>query len=176
MLQTNDQMLSLYRSASKSLSELLNVVLANTERIQNSQLNATKELLSSHASTGQEIDAAHSLHEMLDIQSKLAREQWTMSLSCLGDVYAASSLNQMEIIRQAQSQALQIFDGLNETLDGIPLETAPFLSPMKMMIGAARVGCAANIRATEEAALMAASRIEGIEGDVRKPPGKRQTA
>lgn len=176
MLQPNDQMLGIYRTTTQSLSELFNVFLTNAERIQNSQLNATKELLSSHSATEQEMKTARSFNEMVDIQSKLAREQWTKTLSSLGEIYASGSLGQMEVIRQAQSHALQIIDGLSETLDGIPPETAPFLSPVKMMVGAARAGCAANIRATEEAALMAASKIEVAEGDAKKSAGRRHAA
>lgn len=176
MPQSNDQMLGFYRTTTKPLTELFNVFLAGAERIQNSQLNATKELLSSRSTTEKELESAQTVQEMIDIQGKLAREQWTKALASFGEIYAAGSLNQMEVIRQAQSQALEIVNSWSQTLDDIPAETLPFLSPMKLMVGAARATCAANIRATEEAALLAASKIEGASAEIRKGGSKRQAA
>lgn len=175
MPQINDPMLGLYRNATKPITDFITILLTSTERLQNAQLTVTQELISSQSSMERQLLEVSSIHEAIDIQGKATRDSWTKALSALNGIYTAGSINQMEWIRQAQSQALQIVDSIDNTLEDIPGEVAPLATSFKLAIGAARATCAANIRATEEAARLA-TRMESALSEAPIASSKRQAA
>lgn len=176
MPQINDPMLGLYRNATKPLTDFISILLAGTERLQNAQLTATQELLSNQSSMERQLLEASSIHEAVDIQGKASRDSWSKALSALHGIYTAGSINQMELIRQSQSQALQIFDTIDNALEDMPGEAAQLTTGFKLAIGAARATYAANIRATEEAARLAANGLDGVLHEAPVAPSKRQAA
>lgn len=176
MPHTHDPMLGLYRNATKPLSDFSALFLSSGDRLQNAQRTATQELLSSQITMDRQLQEASSIHEAIDIQVKSGREAWLKWLSSLNEIHTANSINQMEWIRHTQHLALQIIDNIDSALDDIPGEVAPLIGTIKLSIGATRAIYEANIRATEEAARHATTRLESVTSEASIVPSTRQAA
>lgn len=163
MPQPNDHVLSLYRNAMQSATELMNVYLHGIEHIQRSQQAATAidEARNETSSILSQIQSANNLQELYNLQARLGRSQMEKIITYWTSLCATANLSQIEFMRQAQIKTLELVDTVGQTLDGSQAPgTEPVLNAMKMVVNAARSSYAATVRATEQAALETAAQIE----------------
>lgn len=171
-----DPMLGVYRNVTKPVTDLLTLLLEGAERLQHAQLTAIQQLLANQSSMDRQLIDASNIHEAVDIQGKAGRENWTKTMTALTEIYTAGSVNQMEWIRQTQAHALQFIDDIESRLEELPKEAAPMMNSVKLLISATRATFTANIRATEEAAKLATTRLENVLADAPVVASKRQAA
>jgi len=104
------QFFDLYRSSMKMAADLARTSLENTVRLQQKQLDMVKTILDENGRSSDRLGQAHSMEDLLGVQSQLAGTQmqriaefWTSALQIAAE-------NQKAVIEQWQSQVGQAGD------------------------------------------------------------------
>lgn len=174
MLQNTDQMLGIWRAATKSANAIANTMLSGTERLLERQAVISRQLLAEYADAAKQIESAADVHGLLSIQSRLIRVQMEKATGWWAESYAEAGVAQKELLRVSQAFVLDFTESLSRTLDRIAPApgTEPVMTAMKLVVDATRSSYVATAEAGAEGASAAAQ--------AAKPPtakgGSRQAA
>lgn len=153
MLQNNDQMLGMYRTAAKSANATINILLAGTERMLRHQAEISREILAEYADAAKQIESAADVADLLSIQGRLARMQLEKTATWWAGLYAEIGAGQKELLRSSQAFGLDLAEGLSRTLERVPSTpgTEPVMTAMRLVVDATRSSYAAAAEAHAEA-------------------------
>ena len=160
MLQSNEKMLSVCRSAMQVTSELMNECLCSAERMQKVQAEALNEAIANRAPISKQIGSSRTLDDLMTIQSKAGRVQLEKLMNYWTDLFATASANQTQLVRQVQSKSLEFVDGVSGLIDG---ESS--LGNEPLVNDATRSSCAAGLNATDKAVSLSAAQIEASKNN-----------
>lgn len=168
-MYSNDQLCEAYRAAMKSAADMMHASLGGFQRLQNCQLEATQQILSAQTEAVKELDAATSIHDLVEIGAQLGWLQYDKFMSCWGSLYAHFGINQMEFIRQAQTKSMEAIDEMGRMLDDVPAApgTEQVVSALRLAVSTTRSSYEAGVRAIEEAEREAAARLGSTEQSER---------
>lgn len=140
MLYANEQLLGLYRAASKSTAGFANILLSSAERMLSRQAAMSREVLGDYVEAAKQMESAADLRELLAVQARLAHSQVERSMANWTDLYAEIGARQKELLRVSRESAFHLIDGVGRTLEGVtpPPGTEPVMSVMRLVVDATR--------------------------------------
>lgn len=150
MLYANDQLLGMYRAASKSAAGFANIVLSNAEGMLNRQAAMSREILGDYAEAAKQMESAADMRELLAIQARLVHSQIERSMTNWTDLYAEIGARQKELLRVSRESAFHLVDSVGRTLEGVtpPPGTEPVMSALRLVVDATRSSYDAGVAAT----------------------------
>ena len=101
------QFFDLYRSGMKMASELTKTSLENTVRLQQKQLDMVKHILDENGRSSERLAQAHSLEDLVGMQSQLAGTQLQRFAEFWTSAWQIAAENQKAVVEQWQSQVGQ---------------------------------------------------------------------
>lgn len=171
MLQSNMIIPDFYFSAFRSMVDVLNVYLGGLGRLQAYQIDAMQRLRAEPAEMSRQMDPNASTG-----QREFARDQMERMAKYWGGFYSTAYQNQIEVMKEAQSKALQLTSDMRQRLDQAPQGAEPMMSAMRLVFDAAQSTCEAGIRATEEVERVTASQAENAVNAAKSATGKAKRA
>jgi hypothetical protein len=173
MMQFNEHVPDLSRTALKSALDMMNVWLSGIERLQNFQSRAIEEVRSSHGEVADQLGSTQTLQQLQVAQAELARSQMTRVWSYWNGLYAASCQSQVELLKEAQAKAREVADEIDQKLAAATPGAVPVLSALKLVMGATHSTYAATARTTEEVARISVAHLDAASASaVRQGNGK----
>jgi transposase len=100
-----NQFVDLYRNGIKTAADLARLSLENTVRLQEQQLGIVRNILEENTRSAERVTHAHSMEELLALQSQLAGAQLQRVAEFWSSLWQATVETQKTWIGQAQSQA-----------------------------------------------------------------------
>lgn len=101
------QFFDLYRSGMKMAAELAKTSLENTVRLQQKQLDMTRNILDESGRSAERLAQAHSIEDLVGMQSQLAGTQWQRLAEFWTSAWQIAAENQKQVVEQWQSQVGQ---------------------------------------------------------------------
>lgn len=98
------QFFDLYRSGMKMASELAKTSLENTVRLQQKQLDMTRNFLEESGRSADRLEQAHSIQDLFGMQSQLAGTQLQRFAEFWTSAWQIAAENQKAVVEQWQSQ------------------------------------------------------------------------
>jgi hypothetical protein len=171
MLQSNMIVPDFYFSAFRSMVDVLNVYLGGLGRLQAYQIDAMQKLRTDPAEVSRQMDP-----NAPATQQEFARDQMEKMAKYWGGLYSTAYQSQIDVIKEAQSKALQLTSDMRQRLDQAPQGAEPMISAMRLVFDAAQSTCAAGMRATEEVERLTAAQAESAASAAKGAAGKAKRA
>lgn len=175
MLQNNDQMLGMYRTAAKSANATINILFSGAERMLSRQAELSREILAEYAGAAKQVEAAADVRDLMSVQGWLARMQVEKIATWWAGLYAEIGASQKELLRSSQAFALDFADDVSRTLDRVPSApgTEPVMTAMKLVVDATRSSYAATTEASiaSPAVPEAGAAASGTKGGAKQAAG-----
>jgi hypothetical protein len=143
----------------KSARDMMNTWLGGIEHLQDCQTRAIEELRAGHSEAAKDFGAAHTLPELQAAHVELMRSQAATLRSYWNGIYAAGCQSQVELLKEAQANAREVADEIDQKLEVAAPGAVPALSVLKVVMSAAHSTYAATARTTEEMVRLGAAQI-----------------
>ncbi len=178
MLQSNMIVPDFYFSAFRSMVDVLNVYLGGLGRLQAYQIDAMQKLRTDPSEVSRRMDpnAPGEQREFAHDQMEKAAKQMEKAAKYWGGLYSTAYQNQIDVIKEAQSKALQLTSDMRQRLEQAPQGAEPMISAMRLVFDAAQSTCEAGMRATEEVERITASQAESAASAAKSAAGKAKRA
>lgn len=176
MLQSNMIIPDFYFSAFQSMVDVMNVYLGGLGRLQAYQIDAMQKLRADSSEISRQIDPDRSPDDIRSAQTEFARGQMERLAKYWGGLYSTAYQTQIEVIKEAQSKALQLTSDMRQRLDSAPQGSEPMVSAMRLVFDTAQSTYAAGMRATEEVERLTASQMEQAAGTAKSASGRAKRA
>ncbi|HEX8987282.1 MAG TPA: hypothetical protein VF816_04930 [Rhodocyclaceae bacterium] len=176
MQSSNTIIPDFYFSAFRSMVDVMNVYLGGLGRLQAYQLDAMQQLRGETSDAARQADPNASEDERRAAQSDFARGHMERVAKYWGGLYSTAYQNHIDVIKEAQSRALQLTNEMRQRLESSPQGAEPMMSAMRLAVDAAQSTYQAGIRATEEVERMTAAHAESAAGAAKSAAGRAKRA
>jgi hypothetical protein len=138
-MQTQSQLLDVYRSMTRVATETMKASLSSTERLQQQQLQVWRSLLEQNIKSANRLTEAQSLDDVMSAQTQVAGAQLAQAMEVWRGMFRVFGELQTALMSQMHTQVGQATEALRQVYD-------------------------ATARVTEDAAKSAASHVTSIGG------------
>ncbi len=175
-MQSNTMIPDFYFSAFRSMVDVMNVYLGGLGRLQAYQIDAMQNLRADPSEVSRQLESSGSPDDIRSAQTEFAREQMERIAKYWGGLYSTAYQNQIEVMKEAQSKALQLTSDMRQRLDAAPQGAEPMMSALRIAVDAAQSTYAAGMKATEEVERLTATQAENAANATKSAAGKARRA
>jgi phasin family protein len=167
MIEANDRVVDLYRAGLNALFSTTKMSLEAAERLHKRQLEAITATLTENANSVRQITDSRDVEQLLSTQRTFVSRQLEQAMSYWGGFCQVAGENQVEILKQAQSQATEMEGRWKDAMASAPQAAERVLAPLQSVVEAFSSAYAQTAQNAQEATKTAVAAADTATAEIR---------